>query len=358
MANRTKPTDRERFYAKTVRVGSGCLIWTGYKTERGYGQFSLYGKNMGAHRAAWILEHGELLTAGQILLHSCDTPSCVEVAHLRVGTHEENMADVRAHGRHNMALGENHYLARFTDAEVERIRSMAKDGLLQRDIAAIMNCSRSYVGLVANGKVRTKPTARPSLYHDKEGQDAKAKARRTRLLEITSVVHPDDQIEGEEWRETPYPGYWASSLGRVRGRSKAILTPILMGDYYVVDCGMKEGTKTRNRKGVHVLVCEAWHGTRPAGKHAAHINGDAFDNRPSNLRWATPLENGNDRVRHGTTMVGSRNPAAKLTDASVREIRRRLAVGGNTIRALAKEYGVHPSAISQLRDNKTWRHVT
>ena len=69
------------------------------------------------------------------------------------------------------------------------------------------------------------------------------------------------------------------------------------------------------------------------------------------------MENGNDRVRHGTTLVGRRNPASKLNDETVREIRRRLAEGGVTMRALAREYDVHPSAIRQLRDYKTWKHV-
>jgi hypothetical protein len=98
-------SDRARFYDKTSRAANGCLLWTAGKTKHGYGKFVLGGKTMGAYRAAWILEHGELLSPDQFLLHSCHTRVCVEITHLRVGTHAENMADRRAHG-HTTHRGE------------------------------------------------------------------------------------------------------------------------------------------------------------------------------------------------------------------------------------------------------------
>lgn len=49
----------------------------------------------------------------------------------------------------------------------------------------------------------------------------------------------------------------------------------------------------------HILVCTAFHGTRPSLRHQVdHINRDRFDNRPENLRWVTPRENRLNSITH------------------------------------------------------------
>ena len=48
---------------------------------------------------------------------------------------------------------------------------------------------------------------------------------------------------------------------------------------------------------------------------------------------------------------------AKLTEASVREILRRLAAGTASRRALAGEYGVSTSAIDKIAAGRTWGQV-
>ena len=56
-------------------------------------------------------------------------------------------------------------------------------------------------------------------------------------------------------------------------------------------------------------------------------------------------------------MHGSANKNAKLTEDVVREIRRRYAQGGISQQALADEYGVSQSKISDAIHRKTWAHV-
>lgn len=346
-------SDRARFYAKTARAASGCLLWTAGVSNQGYGKFVLGGKTMGAHRAAWVLEYGAVLSPDQLLLHSCDTRLCVEIAHLRVGTHEENMADRKARGRYNTSRGFNNPFARFNDAEVAEMRVLIEHGVSYKQIAEVYDCTWQYVRLIAEGKVRSQPTTAPSSYvRDRLEREATAEARRARVAEITAVVHPEDEIDGEEWRRTPYEGYWVSSLARVRGRTGVILKPYIdPKGYATVSCGKD------NPRDVHVLVCEAWHGPRPTpGMHAAHNNGNPGDNRPDNLRWATPLENiGQDRVRHGTMPRGESHPLAKLTWEKVRAIRAQLPGPRGTQARLAREYGVNKYVITQIRDHLTWR---
>ncbi|MDF9750289.1 HNH endonuclease [Arthrobacter sp. ES3-54] len=351
MANRSKLTDYERFYAKTVRADNGCLLWTAGKNDFGHGRFVLRGKTILAHRAAWLIEYGEILLTEQFLLHACDTPACVEVAHLRVGTHAENMADRAARGRY----GNTAPPSRFTEADFERMREMLAAGVLQRTIAQFFGCTQSYISNVKRGKAGVSgPRPEPSQgLMAKRAADARARANRLRIAEIASVVHPDDEIDGEVWRETRFEGYWVSSLGRVRGRTMRILKQFINpSGYAVVHFG------SRNPRRVHMLVCEAWHGPCPApGMHAAHGNGDPVDNRPENLRWATPLENAQDRIRLGTVARGERVGGSKLTENDVRTIRAKLTGTQGEVSRLAREYGVERYTIRCIRDNVTWRHV-
>jgi hypothetical protein len=78
----------------------GCWLYMGFRKWDGYGWLSRLGRYMTAHRYAWILTHGEP-PKGAHILHQCDNAPCCNPAHLRLGTHAENMAEMKARGRSN-----------------------------------------------------------------------------------------------------------------------------------------------------------------------------------------------------------------------------------------------------------------
>lgn len=62
-----------------------------------------------------------------------------------------------------------------------------------------------------------------------------------------------------------------------------------------------------------------------------------------------------DPKRHGK--VGSRNNSAKLTEETVKEIRRLYAGGGETLCSLAAKFGVSQAAVGHVIVRRSWKHV-
>lgn len=88
---------QERFTAKVSARASDCHEWTSTIKKDGYGSFWL-GKPTPAHIAAWKLFRGEV-PSGLCVLHKCDNRRCVNLDHLYVGTHKDNVRDMHARKR-------------------------------------------------------------------------------------------------------------------------------------------------------------------------------------------------------------------------------------------------------------------
>lgn len=97
-----------------------CHLWRAAVSEYGYGKFSITrGRWERAHRVAWWLSTGRWPTAS--VLHRCDTPACVRVDHLFLGTNADNLGDMAAKGR--ASRGEARHNARLTEEVVRAIRA-------------------------------------------------------------------------------------------------------------------------------------------------------------------------------------------------------------------------------------------
>ena len=92
----------DRVFWPNVRKSSGCWIWTGSTLGRGYGAVQpAKGKaRTGAHRFSWALENGRWPAPGNVVMHSCDNPICVNPSHLSEGSVRDNALDCVAKGRH------------------------------------------------------------------------------------------------------------------------------------------------------------------------------------------------------------------------------------------------------------------
>lgn len=111
----------ERFCSAFVEHESGCWLWLRGKNPQGYGVIELNGRCTRAHRASWLVHNGEI-PAGLYVCHHCDTPSCVNPAHLFLGTATDNNTDCIKKGRRPNKSGERNHNAKLSDRQADEIR--------------------------------------------------------------------------------------------------------------------------------------------------------------------------------------------------------------------------------------------
>lgn len=162
-----------------------------------------------------------------------------------------------------------------------------------------------------------------------------------------------------------YPGYgfgsdgsvWScwSRNGFVTDEWRQLSAESIKGGYLRVRLRTKPNTYV-HRQVAH-LILEAFVSLRPEGMVACHYDGDVNNNAVSNLRWDTRRRNEEDKKRHGTHQTGEGNPAAKLTEKDVREIRKiRKEMGFSTYK-LASIFGVSRPVICKIIRRELWRCV-
>jgi hypothetical protein len=157
------------FFSHCRLAENGCWIWTGKTTTCGYG---IVGRDKLAHRLSHRLFKGEIPN-GLWVLHSCDNPPCVNPAHLRAGTRQENVDDCIARGRFRKSHGALNNLAKLTDADIIDIRNST---LSPKVLSAKYGIDRTNVNYIIRGKTWThvpmparrveKADGRAKLTHD------------------------------------------------------------------------------------------------------------------------------------------------------------------------------------------------
>jgi DNA-binding transcriptional regulator YiaG len=136
-----------RFQSKTKPNKNGCIDWTDSLATNGYGKFYMNGKEIMAYRAAWILFVGPI-PDGRHVLHKCDRRSCVNVDHLKLGTHNDNMKDMMNRNRVNR----NNKWTKLTIEKVREIRKKFASGIKQPVLAKEYGVHRSNIGLIVRRK--------------------------------------------------------------------------------------------------------------------------------------------------------------------------------------------------------------
>ncbi len=138
-----------RFRVKVAVAGvDDCWHWLAAKDRDGYGIFHA-DRKVPAHRAIYELSAG--LEADEVVMHECDTPSCVNPKHLKSGTQRENIQDCIAKGRRNYACGTRARASRLTEGDVHAIRRRLDRGHLHRVIGEDFGVHRATISDLSRG---------------------------------------------------------------------------------------------------------------------------------------------------------------------------------------------------------------
>ncbi len=143
-----------RFWSKVQKTPT-CWLWTGSLDSHGYGQIGYKRTTKLAHRVMWYLEHGAFQKA-IFILHSCDTPACVNPSHLFEGTQTINMRDMASkhRGVYPHLKGEASGRSRLTNSQVLRIRELYRT-TSQKELAKLYGVCKGTIQHIVRFKTWT-----------------------------------------------------------------------------------------------------------------------------------------------------------------------------------------------------------
>lgn len=127
-----------------------------------------------------------------------------------------------------------------------------------------------------------------------------------------------------EWRDAPsYPGYQASRSGLVRSVDRVLSDGRTAGGMVLKASPDRDGylrvTVSGRKVPVHYIVMDAWIGPCPEGMERLHGNSDNQDNRVTNLRFGTHLENEQDKRQRGRKNIAESGcPSSVVTSNNFR----------------------------------------
>ena len=122
-----------------------CILWRNKPNKiNGYGYLKVNGQSLLAHRFVFINAFGPI-PEGMDVLHKCDTPNCVNLDHLFLGSHEDNMEDMKNKGRAKTLRGEEAAQTKLTTQDVLSIRGL---NLMHRGLSHKFKVSKATISAI------------------------------------------------------------------------------------------------------------------------------------------------------------------------------------------------------------------
>lgn len=160
MPRKNIPTD----VFKSINMMDGdkeqCWPWTGKVNKKdGRPYITIEGKRRPAYCVVLELYSGKLQHK-QVARHACDNKLCCNPQHLRFGTHQNNMDDMKERERHG--------LSKIT---VRAIRRLLDKGRSHKGISELYGVSREAITAIATGRTHRNGDTEQGSDHIEVGND-------------------------------------------------------------------------------------------------------------------------------------------------------------------------------------------
>lgn len=141
-----------RHYMPEHPPSEGCWIWRGPVSNE-YGSYKAdNGRTYKAHRVSYALHNGPI-PQGRLIRHTCDTPLCVQPAHLLPGTDADNNRDMLERKRNRQPKGTAQRSAKLNDETVREIRALyAAGGVTQQQLADRYGVHQTRISALVRGE--------------------------------------------------------------------------------------------------------------------------------------------------------------------------------------------------------------
>jgi predicted XRE-type DNA-binding protein len=295
-------TGDERFLKNYAVSETGCHEWKGGITVNGYGVTGNGGGCKRAHRRMWELKVGQI-PQGMVIRHLCHNRKCVNIDHLAVGTHQDNMDDMVKAGRACNGWKNGNYKKSYLDEkDILEIRQLAsEDEFTLWEIAEAYGADVSYISDIAKGDCwpqvggpRTKREDDPVFKYITKGSE-----------KFNAKITESDAVRIRELCD------------------EGVLTQGQIGDQFGID-------QTEVSDIAHGIIWK-------------HVGG--------------PIVEGHYLPTNREYDVGEDHHAAKITEIDVKEIRRLYATKEMNQQQLAERYGLKQCHVSDIVLSVSWSHV-
>lgn len=144
-------------YGKTkpiqYEVEGACWVCVSHgRTAEGYPIVQRNGVATSMSRYVYEDFYGRKITEGNVILHSCDNPHCINPEHLAEGSVNDNVQDKIRKGRERSIFGEKHPKAKLTEEDVVEIKTLLKRGYTPNHIGDLYGVAGSNIRQIRRGK--------------------------------------------------------------------------------------------------------------------------------------------------------------------------------------------------------------
>jgi hypothetical protein len=141
----------EAKFLDKVEKTETCWNWTGRLNVGGYGRFSRGGCWKQAHRISYEIYKGPI-PEGLVVRHMCvGNRKCVNPAHLEVGTHKDNTADMFRDNPPDRT-GNNSHARKISQEDANEIRQWREFGYTQQSIGDLFGLGQGHISTILSGK--------------------------------------------------------------------------------------------------------------------------------------------------------------------------------------------------------------